>query len=269
MNISLAGFSFYNLLKENKMDIFHYLETVKYRYHLNTVDLWNGFFSTQEDTLRILSDETYIENIKDAIEERDLTVVNFAIDGAHIWDPDPAIREKLHENALKHLEAAKLLGAKTVRIDTGGYESLQINEEQFDLIVKRYQEYCEVVEEYGIYIGPENHMGPSLVPKTMLDIAKAVDRPNYGILLHASRWKGEDQSHGNSMLASYAYHVHFDPKRTDLNHMENEIKPLMDAGYRGYWAIEYNPVENHYLEIEWALASLKKSLIKVYTIEKG
>lgn len=44
MNISIGGYSFYNTFLEGKMDVFGYLETVKYRYRMDAVDLWNGFF---------------------------------------------------------------------------------------------------------------------------------------------------------------------------------------------------------------------------------
>ncbi len=42
MNISIASYSFYGLLGKGQMDVFGYLETIKYRYHLDTADIWNG-----------------------------------------------------------------------------------------------------------------------------------------------------------------------------------------------------------------------------------
>ena len=47
MNISIGGYSFYNTFLDGKMDVFGYLETVKYRYRMDAVDLWNGFSSIE------------------------------------------------------------------------------------------------------------------------------------------------------------------------------------------------------------------------------
>ncbi len=242
------------------MDIFHYLESVKYRYHLNTVDLWNGFITEYKDGLRFLPDEAYLQQIKDVMDEEELTLVNFAIDGAHIWDPDPDKREQLYKNALTHLKAAKLLGAKTVRIDTGGYDSFTMDDEQFEHIVKRYQEYCQIAADYGFVIGPENHMGPSLVPSEMKKIAEAVNHPSYGVLLHMNRWELDEEGNGNEWLAPWAFHVHFDPKRTDLANATCEIETLKQAGYNGCWSVEHYTTTSPFNEVEWALASLKRSL---------
>lgn len=266
MKISLAGFSFSNLIHMEKVDIFQYLETIKHRFHLNTADLWNGFFSEPQGRLRKLPDESYLRKVKKVIDESEMTTVNFAIDGAHVWDPDQELREHLYKNALEHLNAAKILGAKTVRIDTGGYESSAMSEEQFDYTVKRFQEYCDIAKDYGFIIGPENHMGPSLIPSTMKKLAEEINRPNYGVLLHVNRWNCKNQDEGNALLAPWAFHVHFDPKRTQLDNAYKEIKTLKDAGYNGYWGIEYNPEKNQYEKLEWAIGSLKKSL---YQAEKN
>lgn len=44
MNIFIASYSFQEMYKEGKMDVFNYLETTKYRYGLNQADLWKGAF---------------------------------------------------------------------------------------------------------------------------------------------------------------------------------------------------------------------------------
>ncbi|GIO97212.1 hypothetical protein J14TS5_22980 [Paenibacillus lautus] len=167
MNISIGGYSFYNTFLDGRMDVFGYLETVKYRYRMDAVDLWNGFFIDRSDSVYKLADKSYIRKIREALDEKEIRVVNFAVDGAHLWDPDPDIRQKLYENALVHLDAAEILGAETVRIDTGGSykESEPMTYEQFEYTVKRYREYADRAADGGYTIGPENHMGASLLPR--------------------------------------------------------------------------------------------------------
>lgn len=97
MKASIGGFSFYQLLSEGEMDIFGYLETVKFRYRLDAVDLWNGFFCDRNVPIWTLADEDYLRKIRKALDEKQLTVANLAVDRAHLWDPDPEVREQLHQ----------------------------------------------------------------------------------------------------------------------------------------------------------------------------
>ncbi len=69
------------------MDVFHLIETIKCRYHLNAVDMWNP-------QLESITDEAYLKRVKAALDANDLIVNNYATDGANLWDPDPEIRKK-------------------------------------------------------------------------------------------------------------------------------------------------------------------------------
>jgi len=129
VNVSIASYSFHGLLREGKIDLFGYLESCKYRYHLQTADIWNGMLLSVEDD--------YLAKVKEALIERELTLVNLCVDGAHIWEDDPDERERNYRNALAHLHAAEVLGARTVRIDAG-VRADTFTDEQFDWIVKRY-----------------------------------------------------------------------------------------------------------------------------------
>jgi len=267
MKLSIGGYSFYNTLVDGKIDIFGYLETVRYRYNLNTVDLYNGFFTDKTTRIWQIADDDYLRKIREALDERELTVANIAIDRASLWDEDEDVREQMYQNALKHLRACELLGVKTIRIDTGGPFANnpngnfnELSEEQFEHIVKRYQEYANIAAQFGAIVGPENHMGPSLNPHFMKKIADAVNHPNYGVLLHVDRWK-VDPEIGDSMVAPYAYHVHFGGNTLSKEEYSTSIATLIqDTGYDGYWAVEHNGPGNQYIEVEWVLATMKKVL---------
>lgn len=269
MKLSIGGYSFNNTFLAGKMDVFGYLESVKYRYHLSTVDLYNGFFVDKSTDIWRLADEAYLRKIREALDEKQMTVVNIAIDTAALWDPDENKRELQYQNALQHLHAAAILGAKTVRIDTGGSYSndpngdfYKMNEEQFEHIVTRYQEYCQIAADYGFMIGPENHMGPSLNPHFLKQIAEAVNHPNFGVLHHVDRWK-VDPELGDSIIAPWACHVHFGANTLANEQRSVQIaRMLLDAGFDGYWAIEHNAPDNQYAEVEWTLAAMKKVLHK-------
>lgn len=244
------------------MDVFGYLETVKYRYGLDAADLWNGFFIDRESKpIMKLVDESYIRKIREALDERELRLVNFAVDGAHLWDPDSHMRGLLYNNALAHLRAAVIMGAETVRIDTGGSytEWETMGEEQFDYTVRRYKEFSRFAAEHGFKIGPENHMGASLLPRELKRIAEAVDHPAFGFLVHLGRWKA-DQAEGDRLVAPWAYHTHFDAGTAARADAVETIRMMKEAGYTGYWGIEQNAPGNQYVEVERLIELVKKLL---------
>ena len=90
-NFAVMSYSFHGLKNIGAMDIFGYMETVKYRYQLNTADIWNGFLT---DT----SDE-YIAIVKQNLQERGLRVVNLCLDECHVWDEDENIRKENEKRA--------------------------------------------------------------------------------------------------------------------------------------------------------------------------
>ncbi|RXZ83882.1 sugar phosphate isomerase/epimerase [Paenibacillaceae bacterium] len=259
MKICIGGFSFFNTMNTGKMDTFGYLETSKYRYNLKEVDLWNGTFAGCREDIFRLPEEDYIRKLREALDEKEMKVINIAIDGAHFWDEDPEKRKMLYSNALAYLQVAKTLGAQSLRVDTGDKNSSTDSEEQFEYIVTQFQDYARKAADLGLIVGPENHMGASKNPYFLKKVAEAVDQPNFGLLIHMGRWsEGEDE--GDRLLAPWAYHTHFDGRTAGTPQGLELVKTLQDAGYNGYWGIEYNAPENQYAEMEWAIASVKRTL---------
>ena len=96
MKISIASYSFHGLLAEGKMDLFGYLEACRFRYHVQAADIWNGMFASTEDD--------FLKKMKEGLEERQMELANLCVDGPHIWEDDPAVREQ-HYQDCSHLSA--------------------------------------------------------------------------------------------------------------------------------------------------------------------
>jgi len=230
MKISLISYAFHQLTRQGMMDAFGYLETVKYRYHLDYADLWNGTLAS--------TDPEYLAKVKEALEERELGLANLAVDGAHIWEDDPDAREANYQKALAHLKAGELLGAKTIRIDAGGpRDSLKFTPEQFDHIVMRYKEFAQRAYDNGYKVGPENHWGPEAAPEEMVRLIEAVDSPAFGVLLHAGRWYGDNAEQGDAMVVNSVMHTHLTNALSDEK-LEATMAMIRDAGYDGIWGVE-------------------------------
>jgi len=253
MKVSIASYSFHGLTGAGMMDAFGYLESVKYRYRLDAADFWNGTMgSIEPDNL---------QNVKQALADREMTLANYHVDGVHVWEDDPEARERNYRSALEHLKAGAFLGAKTMRIDMGGAGD-EISEEQLDYIVSRYREYAQFGHDSGFRVGPETHWGPSLNPAVQERVYKAVDHPGYGILLHIGHWIDGQEDVGDRMAAPWAIHTHVDA-RIASTCLDEKLQLLMDAGYDGYWGVEHHSARNEYVEVAWQLAEVQRALVRL------
>jgi len=250
MKISIASYAFHGLLGEGKMDVFGYLESVKYRYGLGAADIWNGMLTS--------TDEGYLKKIRESMDERELILANLCVDGAHVWEDDPNAREKNYQNALANLRAAEILGAKSIRIDAGGRGD-DFTNEMFDHVVMRFKEYSRRAYDNGYKVGPENHWGPERVPANMKKMYEAVDSPAFGLLLHIGGWSSDDPDSADKIASSWAMHTHISWNITETC-LEQKMQMLADAKYSGYWSVEHHTGKNEYTEVAIQVAKVQDIL---------
>jgi sugar phosphate isomerase/epimerase len=255
MQLSIASFAFHGQIEAGTFDIFTYLEACRYRYQLDTADIWNGLLgkdvSAQLDVPRL-------RKVRQAMDERGLTCVNYHADGCHPWEATPEQRQKHAELATRHLQAAEILGARTVRIDTGGADRNWTGE-QFDFIVTAFKGFAQHAHDAGFKVGPETHWGATNYPDNMLKLHAAVDHPAYGILLHLGKdtWTSPDDY--DKALAPIAIHTHVDQK-TCYSRVDSALKILIDAGYQGALGVEHHSGKNELVEVEAQIALVRRSL---------
>ena len=255
MELSVASFSFHGALAEGTMDVFGYLETCRYRYHLGTADIWNGLLGNDVEAQL---DPERLRLVRRAMDERGLVCVNYHADGCHPWEDDPEVRARHRSLALRHLEAAVVLGARTVRIDTGGRER-EWTAEQFDAIAEAFREFAEFAGNEGFKVGPETHWGTTNYPDNMIRLHAAVGSPHYGILLHMGKdtWTGPDDY--DRALAPLAIHTHVDQKTCDVR-IDDALAILADAGYQGALGVEHHTGKNELAEVEAQIGLVRRAL---------
>ena len=90
--------------------------------------------------------------------------------------------ESAAEEFSKHIEIAKILGAKTIRIWTGTKNFSDADEEYIDKIVEELRLMSDMAEEEGIEIGCEFHNGTVTNTRaSSLEICKRVGKGNFGM----------------------------------------------------------------------------------------
>jgi sugar phosphate isomerase/epimerase len=254
MNVSILSYSFRGLLAEGKMDVFGYLESCKYRYGLGAADIWNHFLVSTEDD--------YLRKVRDALRERELVLADLCVDQAHVWDDDEAVREANHRNALAHLNAARILGARFVRIDAGSRRE-NWSEGEFEHIVKRYRQYAQFAHDHGFRMGAENHWGPEKSWANLKWLYEAVNHPGFGLSIHIGGWGGTDaeKDQADREVAPWTSHTHFAMNITE-GPLEAKMANLRDAGYTGYYSVEHHSAKDEYSEVAVQLARVKDVLAR-------
>lgn len=253
--LSVLSYSFRGLLNAGMMDVFGYLETCKYRYGLDAADIWNGFFPSM--------DEGYLRKVRSALDERDMVLADLCVDQAHVWDDDGAVRDKNYANAKAHLQAAVILGAKFMRVDAGG-RGTTWTDEQFDYIVKRYQEYSQLAHDHGFKVGAESHWGPETIWPNLQRLHAAVDHPGFGLSIHLGGWSGTEEQRiaWDREAAPLACHTHIAWNITE-GPLAERLAPFHQANYGGYYSIEHHSGENEYRNVGIQLSRVREALAKL------
>ncbi|WP_274650596.1 sugar phosphate isomerase/epimerase family protein [Paenibacillus humicola] len=250
MKFSIGSWSFRELFAAGELSIFGYLQSLKYRYHLDCADIWPGMFTSMDDG--------YFRRIKAAADAEGIAITSLASDML-VWHDDPAVRERQRRDTLRFLDIASILNAGIMGIDIG-VDQPHMTDEQFEYAAEQYRIYSGIAAERGFRIAIQNHKASSMVPGNLKRIADMVDSPSFGLILDSDRWL-EDKETGDRLVAPHVIHVHFDrariPSREEL---ESKIRMLLDAGYRGCWSLEYMHGKEPYWDLACDLAELRRAV---------
>mgnify|MGYP005837986055 CR=1 FL=1 len=255
LRVSIAGYSFHGLVSEGRMTVFGYLETCRYRYHLDTADIWAGMMGRDPNSYL---NTAFEEKVVQEVRARGLTVVNYHADGCHIWEDDPDRRQANRQLAERHLAFAEKLGARTVRIDPGGRERYW-SKQAFEYIADRYRQWASRAYQRGYRIGPETHWGAGDYVDNQIRLYQAVDSPGYGILLHMGKPNEMTPDEFDRALAPYAMHTHLSAE-TCQTRLEMALTILKQAGYTGVLGIEHHSGINEYAEVAHQLSAVCRHL---------
>ena len=256
--VSIASYSFNGLHAQKRMDVFTYLEALKFRYNVEYADIWSGFLPNLNNDDPI--DEDFFKKVKFSMDEKGITLANLCVDGPHIWMDDEASRAKHYKGAFNYMNAAVILGAKTVRIDVGVRENT-ITDEQFDYVAKVYGELAAFAKENNMRVGTENHWGASRDPKVLDRLYNAVNSDAYGHLFHFGNFFEGQVEEGLETVLKMAMHTHV-PADT-LPWAKEYIRRLVNVGYKGTFSIEHHTGKHEYERVAWHLATVRELITEL------
>ena len=263
--ISLAEWSLHRTLrdKESKLDNLDFPRAAREDYGIEAVEYVNQFFKDKA------KDEKYLADLKQRAADHRVESLLIMIDGeGALGDADEKKRTEAIENHYKWVEAARLLGCHSIRVNarsSGSYD------EQVSRAADGLGRLTEFAAKHEINVIVENHGGLSSNGKWLSSVIRKVGNERCGTLPDFGNFNvggGEvyDRYKGVEELMPFAKAV--SAKSHDFDDEGNEVhtdyyrmmKIVVDAGYRGWVGIEY---EGGKLSEPEGIRATKKLLEKV------
>jgi sugar phosphate isomerase/epimerase len=256
--ISLAEWSLHRSIRAGKMDHLDFPLIAKNTYGISAVEYVNGLFGgTKMDFKEAAKNSAYLNELlkrsKDAGVFNHLLMVD---DEGSLAVPEDIERLKAVDDHKKWIEAAKLLGCLTVRVNLHGDGAPDAKKTASIDSLSRLGDFAKTMQ---INIVTENHGHESSNGAWVADIMRQVNRANVGTLPDFGNWclsddwgntQGEckdyyDRYQGVKEVLPFAKGVSAKTYDFDSNGEQPKMdyKRLMgivkDSGFKGYIGIEF------------------------------
>jgi len=240
--ISLAEWSFHKALFGGKMTNLEFPLKAKKDFGINIVEYVSPFFKKKE------TDEAYLKELLSITKGEGIQNHLIMVDGeGMLGDTDANARKTAIENHYKWVNAAKVLGCKTIRVNAAGKGT---KEEVKTAVVDGLGRLTEFSKQHNINVIVENHGGYSSDADWLSSVMKQVNSPFCGTLpdfgnFRISETETYDLYKGVAALMPFAKGVsaktfNFDDQgnEPDLNY-DRLFKIIKDSKWTGIVGIEY------------------------------
>ncbi len=181
IEISLAQWSLHRTIYSGRLDHLDFPAKSRNDFGISVVEYVNGFFGGRSmDFHEAGRNAAYLKELLKR--SRDAGVVNHLImvdDEGPLADVDDNARRRAVEDHKKWIDAAKVLGCRTVRVNLHGNGSA---EEKRSASVDSLGRLGDFAQTMGINVVVENHGHESSNGAWLASVIKQVARPNVGTL---------------------------------------------------------------------------------------
>lgn len=231
---------------ESNVDTLDFPVVAKQEFGIDAIEYVNTFIYEKAE------DKAYLTELINRCDGEGVKSLLIMIDSeGNLGAPDKNVRKTAVSNHFKWVEAAKLLGCHSIRVNA---RSSGTWDEQMKLASDGLHSLCEVADPVGINVIVENHGGLSSNGQWLGGVMKMVDHPRCGTLPDFGNFRigdGEeyDRYKGVEELMPWAKGV--SAKSHDFNEEGYEIHTdyrkmltiVRDSGFKGYIGIEYEGEE--------------------------
>lgn len=259
------GLSMYSLrqlfeARGGDLDALDYPQFAKKTFGITEIDVWNGGFPEDKR-----EDPNYYKQLK---KRADKIGSNFFLLMAGAVDSESKDLKAQAADFNKQVDFAKILGAKYVRVFLKAPKKVKRNES-----IKRSMAALKPIADYAKSQGliiviepmPKNHSGDGVY---LADLAKKMNHPSLRLMPDFGKMRFDDPYAGTIAMMPYAESVsakshEFNPdggsREFDYPRL---MKSIVDAGFTGIVAIEYEGKELGPVEGVKATQKLLKKLNK-------
>ena len=235
--VSLAEWSFHVALGKGEMTNLDFPRIAKTKYNLDAVEYVSIFFKGKSE------DTKYLTSLKDSCTKYGVESLLIMVDGeGNLADTSAAARQKAVENHYKWVKAAKFLGCHSIRVNAAGRGTMG---QMQAAAINGLGKLAEYAAGFGINVIVENHGGNSSIGRWLVEIMKAVNKPNIGVLPDFGNFYEYDRYIGVKEMMPFAKGVSGKTHDFDQDGNETQIdyakmmKIVADSGYKGYIDVEY------------------------------
>ncbi len=206
MRLSCLTLSYQNQFKAGKMDIFSFLTTCR-GLDLDGVDIhMSGLKNTTRAHLKEVRRRAFDMGLS-------ISCLGVSTEFGRSADAVPKELEKAHEA----IEVGMFLGAPVLRVFVGSAPSEDQTKQAFQRGVEALRKTAEMGAGAGMPVALQNHSGLTSTGDDMLAFYKAVDHPNFTLLLDTGHFAGRDGTRGPK-IAGTTYN--------DYYHSLEQVAPI-------------------------------------------
>ena len=261
--ISLNVYSFNQLLREGKIDLFDVLDFCA-KYNFDAIDPTGYYFPNYPD---VPSDEFMYQFKRKAF------LLGLDISGTGIRnnfaDPDKESRNAAIKMIESWIIAAEKMGIPNIRVFTGYHDHAGYSRDQvFEWMAKDYKTCCEIGEKHGVMIALQNHNEFLKTADDVNRLFELVDSDWMGLNLDIGSYRVNDPYAEVEKTIQHAVtwqikeNVWINGKETPTD-FEKLFSIIKKAGYRGYLPLETLGAGDPYLKVPALLEKVKNALDKI------
>lgn len=175
-DISLAQFSLASEFFTGKHNTLEFPERAKNEFGVDIVEYVSMFFADK------MNDAAFFKELKQRTDDLGVTNHLIMVDDENIANLDKTKRDHAVESHYKFVDAAKVLGCSSIRVNLGSLEQTGTAEEVADAALEGYGKLLEYGDQHDMNIIVENHNGHSSNAKWLANIMKEVNHKRAGVL---------------------------------------------------------------------------------------
>lgn len=259
MQLSLAAYSFRDLLKGNKegWDLFKFVDYC-HAHAIPGAELTSYYFPADVT-------DAYIVELKEHCRRRGVSISGGAI-ANDFCQIDDAKRSRDIEHTKLWIDRYALLGAGAIRVFAGNQPKEEAWPATRDRCIGALEEVCKYAHTRGVYLALENHGGVTAKADGLLEIVRGVQAPSFGVNFDSGNFRSTEDPYAElAQIAPYAINAQikvemFPGGRREMADLGRILGILKDSNYSGWVALEYEAQEPAIEAVPGWVQEIKKSL---------